>query len=42
MALWKKFIKSFNPEGMKSGVAQLEKYKALFEKQYDGSWNTLF
>ncbi|AYZ36191.1 hypothetical protein EGY07_11660 [Chryseobacterium indologenes] len=34
-------LKPFNPRGMKSGAAQLEKYKTLFEKQYGGTWNTV-
>lgn len=34
-------LKPFNPRAIKQGVQQLKKYKALFEKEYGGTWKTV-
>ena len=34
-------LKPFNPRGIKSGLAQLEKYRSQFEGVYGGVWNTV-
>ena len=34
-------LKPFNPNGIKMGTQQLEKYKALFEQTYGGTWKTV-
>lgn len=34
-------LKPFNPGAMKQGMQQLEKYKALFEKTFGGTWKTV-
>jgi hypothetical protein len=34
-------LKPYNPRGISSGTAQLARYKAAFEQQYGGIWNTV-
>ena len=34
-------LKPYDPRGIRSGLAQLERYQAAFEQQFGGVWNTV-